>query len=139
MALVVAVLCASLSGEPQCVTGFRNCLPVRSSTAFRFGYQEFVGWNAYLRPKPPASLPDKGRQAVCEKENWMRRDECFEECALKLVVTEPAAYRMSVCVADSFFKPEDPSQHIDAAHPLNGRELWLAAPAPSRRAACRCT
>ena len=104
--LLGTLVSTAMAAEPECVPGFWNCVAQDNSVEFVTGHTS----------------------ALCQKENWIRRDGCFTRCPLKLTITEPAEYRMSVCLGEHAFKPYDTTQHLDLNHPLNNKELTVMAP-----------
>ena len=99
------------AGEPECILTQRACYYSRAGVDFGDqAYNMAVGRDLTLPPGPALS-------SMCSKKNWAHRDTCHAECPLKLVVTEPAAYKMEICMAGSMFEPFVPSSHLSKGHP----------------------
>ena len=124
MALITALFVSqSLAGEPQCATALGSCYYSSSFEGPGFGDAFHAFYNrggSYVR--------DSEVPHLCSKQNWVKKELCHSHCPLRLIVTEPAELAMTVCVFDNIFEPYDPEGHLDAFHPLNGRELTFELP-----------
>ena len=109
-ALSAALVGALLAGEPECSTYLRNCVYTRAGVDFGDNAWDMaLGRDLTLPPGPALS-------SMCSKKNWAHRDTCRVDCPLKLVVTEPAAYKMEICLEDSFLEPFVGSSHLSKGH-----------------------
>ena len=132
--LSAALVGALLAGEPECSTFLRNCVYTRAGVGFGDNALDLaLGRDMTLPPGPALS-------SMCSKSNWAQRDTCRVDCPLKLVVTEPAAYQMAVCLEDSLFEPFVASSHLSKGHAVLDRVMdivLVGSPAsPASHGAC---
>ena len=119
MLLQVLALCV-VGGEPECPPGIQACFMEKAGVPFGDGYLSISGKGN--------ALGEESRAALCRPGNWASYESCYDTCALRLQITEPAEYATEFCVNDMAFAPYNVGSHISATHPLNNVPLEIVAP-----------
>eukprot|EP01062_Namystynia_karyoxenos_P034074 TRINITY_DN24_c0_g1_i3.p1 TRINITY_DN24_c0_g1~~TRINITY_DN24_c0_g1_i3.p1 ORF type:complete len:1834 (+),score=563.10 TRINITY_DN24_c0_g1_i3:118-5619(+) len=137
---ILTALQGCSGGEADCNPSREECLWYFDDGRFGDAYDKISRGEADL---PAAHAAIKGdlrlHSAICKHENWKRLETCYADCPMQLEISHPPQLRMRVCVEDNQFTPDQPEQHLDSQHPVNGRELEfiaVGAPGESNRMGC---
>eukprot|EP01060_Flectonema_neradi_P010622 TRINITY_DN17713_c0_g1_i1.p1 TRINITY_DN17713_c0_g1~~TRINITY_DN17713_c0_g1_i1.p1 ORF type:complete len:1623 (+),score=324.64 TRINITY_DN17713_c0_g1_i1:48-4871(+) len=106
---------------PQCQTMYDQCL-------YQHVGNEFAELQQRLLSPAGRAFTESEMSTLCNSTNWLLRDQCYSDCPLHLQITEPAEYRMRICLRGNNFLPFSPDNHIDVTHPIHGVEMEIVRP-----------